>query len=139
MRLLFDEFDRQDTLHGLLRYLVHHKILIPVRARDKANQGQLQWHRPNRQTLANLLHHPIYAGAYRYGHRPIDPRKKQPGRPNTGKQVRSAEECLVLIRDHVPAYISWERFQATQRKPQGQPDQPRKLPSAATAPLCSVD
>jgi DNA invertase Pin-like site-specific DNA recombinase len=116
VRLLFDEFDRQDTLHGLLRYLVHHKILIPVRARDKANQGQLQWHRPNRQTLANLLHHPIYAGAYRYGHRPIDPRKKQPGRPNTGKQVRSAEECLVLIRDHVPAYISWERFQATQRK-----------------------
>ena len=38
----------------------------------------------------------------------------------------------MLIRDHVPAYISWERFQATQRKPRGQPDQPRKLPGRAT-------
>ena len=27
----------------------------------------------------NLLHHPIYAGAYRFGHRPVDPRRKQPG------------------------------------------------------------
>ena len=67
-------------------------------------------------TLQNLLHHPIYAGAYRYGHRPIDPRKKQPGRPNTGKQIRKAEECQVLIRDHLPAYITWERFQANQRR-----------------------
>jgi DNA invertase Pin-like site-specific DNA recombinase len=116
VRLIFDEFDRQDTLHGVLRYLAHHKVQIPVRARDKANQGQLEWHRPNRPTLQNLLHHPIYAGAYRYGHRPIDPRKKQPGRPNTGKQVRAAEQCEVLIRDHLPAYITWERFCANQRR-----------------------
>ncbi|HEV8177250.1 MAG TPA: recombinase family protein, partial [Gemmatimonadales bacterium] len=116
VRLLFDEFDRQDTLHGLLRYLVHNKVQIPVRARDKINRGELEWHRPNRVTLQNLLHHPIYAGAYRYGHRPIDPRKKQPGRPNTGKQIRKAEECQVLIRDHLPAYITWERFQANQRR-----------------------
>src|SRR5579871_2467830 len=33
VRLLFDEFDRQDTLHGLLRYLVHHHSQIPVRLR----------------------------------------------------------------------------------------------------------
>ena len=116
VRLLFDEFDRQDTLHGLLRYLVHHKIQIPVRARTKLEQGELRWNRPNRVTLQNLLHHPIYAGAYRYGHRPIDPRKKRPGRPNTGKQIRKAEECQVLIRDHLPAYITWERFGANQRR-----------------------
>ena len=116
VRLIFDEFDRQDTLHGLLCYLAHNKVQIPVRARDKANQGELEWHKPNRPTLQNLLHHPIYAGAYRYGHRAIDPRKKKPGRPNTGKQIRPAEECLVLIRDHLPAYITWERFQANQRR-----------------------
>src|SRR6266536_808491 len=84
VRLLFDEFDRQDTLHGLLRYLVHHQIQLPVRVRSGPRQGQLEWHRPNRATLSNLLHHPLYAGAYRYGHRAIDPRKKRPGRPATG-------------------------------------------------------
>jgi DNA invertase Pin-like site-specific DNA recombinase len=116
VRLIFDEFDRQDTLHGLLRYLVHHHIQIPVRARSGANKGQLEWHRPNRPTLQNLLHHPIYAGAYRYGYRAIDPRKKQPGQPHTGKQVHQPEDCAVLKRDHEPAYISWERFLANVRR-----------------------
>ncbi len=116
VRLLFDEFDRQATLHGLLRYLVHHQIQIPVRVRSGPRQGELEWHRPNRATLQNLLHHPLYAGAYRYGHRAIDPRKKQPGRRHSGKQVRPPEDCLVLKRDHLPAYISWDRFCANVRR-----------------------
>lgn len=114
VRLVFDQFDRQGTLHGLLRYLVHHGIQMPVRARSGVHQGQLQWCRPNRETLQNLLHHPIYAGAYRYGHRPTDPRRKQPGRPSTGKQIRRPEDCVVLLRDRLPAYITWERFEANQ-------------------------
>jgi DNA invertase Pin-like site-specific DNA recombinase len=116
VRLIFDQFDHQGTLHGLLRYLVHHQIRIPVRSHAGANKGQLEWRRPNRETLQNLLHHPTYAGAYRWGHRPIDPRRKQPGRPATGKQVRRPEECLVLIRDLRPAFITWERFQANQER-----------------------
>ena len=116
VRLIFDEFDRQDTLHGLLRYLVHHHIQIPVRIRSGPNKGQLEWCRPSRATLQNLLHHPIYAGAYRYGYRAIDPRKKQPGRPYTGKQVHQPEDCAVLMRDHEPAYICWERFLANIRR-----------------------
>ena len=116
VRLIFDQFDREATLHGLLRYLVHHGIRIPVRPHSGPNRGELEWRRPNRETLQNLLHHPIYAGAYRYGHRPIDPRRKQPGRPNTGKLIRRPEECLVLIRDRLPAYITWERFYANQER-----------------------
>jgi DNA invertase Pin-like site-specific DNA recombinase len=116
VRLIFDQFDREGTVHGLLRYLVHHHIQVPVRARGGVNQGQLQWSRPNRVTLQNLLHHPVYAGAYRFGHRPTDPRKKQSGRPGTGKLVRRPEECAVLIRDRLPAYISWERFCANRER-----------------------
>jgi DNA invertase Pin-like site-specific DNA recombinase len=116
VRLIFDQFDREGTVHGLLRYLVRNHLQIPVRARGRTKQGQLEWHRPTRPTLQQILHHPIYAGAYRYGHRPTDPRKKKPGRRNTGKQCLAAEDCLVLIRDRLPAYISWERFQANQRR-----------------------
>lgn len=116
VRLIFDQFDREATMHGLLRYLVHHQVRIPVRVAGGANKGQLEWRRPNRATLQNLLRHPSYAGAYRFGHRPIDPRKKQPGRPNTGKLIRRPEECLVLIRDRLPAYITWERFEANQTR-----------------------
>ena len=45
----------------------HHGIRLPVRPHSGPNRGQLEWHRPNRETLQNLLHHPIYAGYYRYG------------------------------------------------------------------------
>jgi DNA invertase Pin-like site-specific DNA recombinase len=116
VRLIFDQFDREATVHGLLRYLVHHQVRIPVRAAGGPDRGQLQWRRPNRATLQNLLRHPSYAGAYRFGHRPTDPRKKQPGRPNSGKSIRRPEECPVLIRDRLPAYVSWERFEANQAR-----------------------
>lgn len=116
VRLIFDQFDREATLHGLLRYLVHHGIRIPVRPTYGPNRGELEWRRPNRVTLQNLLHHPSYAGAYRYGHRPIDPRRKRPGRPNTGKLVCRPEDCQVLIRDRFPAYITWDRFCANRER-----------------------
>jgi Recombinase/Recombinase zinc beta ribbon domain len=116
VRLIFDQFDREATLHGLLRYLVHHGVRIPVRPGGGPNRGALEWRRPNRATLSNLLHHPSYAGAYRFGHRPVDPRRKQPGRPTPGTRIRRPEECLVLIRDRLPAYITWDRFCAHQER-----------------------
>ena len=130
VRLIFDQFDREATLHGLLRYLVHHQVRIPVRAAGGPNKGQLGWRRPNRATLQDLLRHPSYAGAYRFGHRPTDPRKKRPGRPGTGKLIRRPEECLVLLRDRLPAYISWERFEANQQRLAAN----RNLPSTPGAP-----
>jgi DNA invertase Pin-like site-specific DNA recombinase len=130
VRLIFDQFDREATMHGLLRYLVHHQVRIPVRTRGGPSKGQLEWRRPNRATLQSLLRHPSYAGAYRFGHRPTDPRKKLPGRPTTGKLVRRPDECLVLIRDRVPAYISWDRFEANQQRLAAN----RSLPTTTGAP-----
>lgn len=116
VRLLFDQFDRQRSMHGLLRYLVKHEIRLPVRPHYGANRGQLEWRRPNRETLQNLLHHPVYAGFYRWGHRAVDPRKQQPGRPGTGRTVRAPADCHVLLPDRCPAYITAERFQANQER-----------------------
>src|SRR2546426_9200743 len=116
VRLIFDAFEQQGSLHGLLRYLVAHDIRLPIRPHKGGNRGQLEWHRPNRMTLQNVLHHPIYAGAYRWGYRKIDPRKQQPGRPNTGKTLHPPESCEVFIKDRFPAYISWQRFEAIQQR-----------------------
>jgi DNA invertase Pin-like site-specific DNA recombinase len=116
VRLVFDQFDRQGSLHGLLRYLVHHGIHLPVRPHCGPNRGKLEWHRPNRETLQNMLHHPVYAGYYRHGHRALDPRRKVPGRPATGRTINKPEDCLVLLEDRCPAYISPERFWANQER-----------------------
>ena len=116
VRLIFEQFERQGTVCGLLRYLVQNQIQVPVRPIRREQRGQLQWRRPNRVTLQSLLHHPLYAGFYRFGHRAVDPRKKVPGRPQSGRTFRAAEECLVLLPDRLPAYISVEQFRANRER-----------------------
>jgi DNA invertase Pin-like site-specific DNA recombinase len=116
VRLIFEQFERQGTVCGLLRWLVREKVLIPVRPHQRSQKGQLQWRRPNRVTLQSMLHHPIYAGFYRFGHRAVDPRKKVAGRRQSGRTLRSPKDCLVLLPDHCPAYISPEQFWANQER-----------------------
>ena len=53
-----------------------------------------------------------YTGAYVYGWRPVDPRRKQAGRPDTGRVVAPVEEWLVLLQDRLPAYMTWEQYEA---------------------------
>jgi len=114
--LIFEQFARLGTIHGVLRYLVQHQIRVPQRVRSGPSTGELVWRRPNRTTLSNLLHHPIYAGAYTYGRRPTDPRRKQPGRPATGRLVAKPEDYQVLLPNRLPAYISWEQFERNRRQ-----------------------
>lgn len=111
IELIFTQFERLGTLNGLLQYLVRQQIQLPCRVACGAHQGELEWHRPTRATLSNLLRNPIYAGAYVYGRRATDPKRQQPGRPATGKTVTPVEQWLVLLKDRLPAYISWERFE----------------------------
>jgi DNA invertase Pin-like site-specific DNA recombinase len=116
IRLLFAEFERQGTIYSLLRYLAKNDIRLPIRPRYGPNRGQLEWRRPNRTSLTTLLHHPTYAGAYRYGYRYHDPRKRVDGKKSTGIVRIPLEECRVLIKDRFPAYISWEQFETNRQK-----------------------
>lgn len=114
VRLLFEKFAELGTVNRLLQYLVRHGIRLGIRPHYGPNRGNLEWWRPCRETLMNILHHPGYAGAYTHGRRPVDPRRKIPGRPATGRRVASWETCAVLIRDRHPAYITWDQFLANQ-------------------------
>jgi DNA invertase Pin-like site-specific DNA recombinase len=114
VRLVFEQFDRQGTVYGVLRYLVQHRLRVPVRPLTGEQRGQLQWHRPNRPTLHGILTHPIYAGFYRWGHRTTDPRRRHADRPRSGRVTRPLSECLVLLPGRCPAYISVEQFRANQ-------------------------
>jgi DNA invertase Pin-like site-specific DNA recombinase len=116
VRLVFEQFARRGSVNGLLCWLVRHDVKLPVRPHFGPNRGELEWRRINRVTLLNLLHHPIYAGAYRWGHREVDPRKKVAGKPASGRAFKSHEECRVLIHDRFPGYITWDEFEANQRK-----------------------
>ena len=116
VNLIFEQFEQLGSINAVLRYLVHNGIKLPVRAISGVHRGQLQWHRPNRQTLRNLLQHPIYAGAYTWGRRAVDPRRKVPGRPSTGRTVVTPEQCMVFLKDRCPAYVPWDQYQANRRQ-----------------------
>lgn len=119
VRLIFEQFERLGTVDGLLRYLVAHSIRLPVRSREGATKGELEWHRPNRTTLHNMFHNPIYAGAYAYARRQIDRRRQQPGRPGTGRVTTSPEQWPILLRDRRPAYITWEQYERNRLQLEG--------------------
>jgi len=116
IQTVFDKFDEWGTVNKVLRYMVRHEMRLGIRPHGGPSRGQLEWRRPCRATLLNMLHHPVYAGAYCYGRRPVDPRRKRPGHPHSGRTRVSADACLVLLRDRCPAYITWDQYEANQRK-----------------------
>jgi hypothetical protein len=114
--LVFAQFARTGTINAVLQYLVRRDIRLPVRVASGAQKGELQWRRPNRVNLSNLLRHPVYAGGYVYGRRPDDPRRKKPGQPSTGRMVAGPEQREVLFKDRLPAYISCAQYEGNQRQ-----------------------
>lgn len=90
--------------------------MMPVRPHFGPNKGQLEWRHPTRDLVNTVLTHPIFAGTYRYGHRQLDPRRKQPGKPHSGRVVMDPDDYHALIPDRCPAYISMERYERNQRR-----------------------
>ena len=109
MHMVFDKFDEIGSIYGLFHWLIQHDVQMPVRAHAGAKKGQLEWHRPSVSALAQVLRHPIYAGAYSYGRRPTDRKRKFSPGSNYRPWV-PMEQWKVLIKDRLPAYISWDQF-----------------------------
>jgi DNA invertase Pin-like site-specific DNA recombinase len=116
VRLIFEQFDRIGTINGVLQYLVTHDLRMGIRPHGGPMRGRLEWHRPNRVTLSNLLHHPIYAGTYVWGRHKIDPRRKRPDSARSGRVVVPPDQWEIVLHNRLPAYITWEQFQENQRR-----------------------
>jgi DNA invertase Pin-like site-specific DNA recombinase len=116
IRLVFALYDRFGTIGTVLRHLTNHGIRMPVRVPGGENKGELEWRRPNRPSLYGLLVNPISAGTYAYGLRPTDRRRHKPGHPKTGRRAPNLDNAAVVLPDRLPAYISWDRYQANQAR-----------------------
>jgi DNA invertase Pin-like site-specific DNA recombinase len=116
VRLVFDQFERLGTIRKVLAYFLENEIWLGIRPSTGPDRGQLQWRAPSHETLARILHHPIYAGYYCYGRRRVDARRKKPGRPSTGRVVVAPEQYVALLPDRCPAYITRERFEVIQQR-----------------------
>jgi excisionase family DNA binding protein len=135
IRLIFDLFERLDTIGKVMLYLVEHDIRMPARVPSGARKGELEWHRANRASLQDLFATPIYAGAYVYGVRPSDRRAY---RPSTGRRLWCAEEGDVFLCDRVPAYITWNQYRRNQAQLHSGRAAWTATPRAGSALLCGV-
>jgi len=111
VRLIFEQFDRIGTVGGVLKYLATQGIKLGVRVHSGPAKGELDWRRPNRQTLQQMIHNPAYAGVYAYGRRATDPRRQRPGHRGTGRIVVPREQWVACLKDRQPAYIPWEQYE----------------------------
>jgi len=130
VQLLFDKFKELGTLYGLFRYLVRNKIRLGMRIQNGPQRGELVWRRPALPTLNQVLHNPIYAGAYAYGRRPSSPRRSSTGQAQPGGRWLPPSQWTVLLRDRLPAYITWDQYLANQQRLR----QNRSMPGSAGAP-----
>ncbi len=123
------------AINGVLAHLVAHDIQLPRRVRAGAAKGELEWHAPNRFTLSAMLQSPLYAGAYAYGRRSVDPRRPKPGRPGMGQK---AGDPAVLIKDRWPAYIGWETYERNLEQVAANRSAERGIPRGGPALLAGL-
>lgn len=114
---VFDKFAEVGSIYRTFRWLATHKISLPMRLHSGPRKGELDWRRPTLVTVRNVLTHPIYAGAYAYGRFEYD--HKQTYCSPEGKRKRRLkpiEEWEVLIKDCLPAYITWGHYVENQER-----------------------
>jgi hypothetical protein len=87
---------------------------LPV---NKAVGGrfQLVWKLPSQSFVSDVLHNPLYAGAYVYGRRPTQVVISEGQAVKRQQGVRPPEEAKVFIQDHHPSYIGWTEYERNQQ------------------------
>lgn len=109
IRGLFDRLDAMGTLRQVL--LWYHQQQLPF-PRQRRRQGvtTIEWRLPDYQHLIRIVKNPTYAGAFAHGRsRSQTSVVGGRSRKTSGRRV-VMEKWSVLIKDHHPGYISWERY-----------------------------
>jgi len=114
--MVFAKFAELGSLTKTHAYLVANNVQLGLRVYKGPGKGRLVWKRPRRSALYNMFQHPFYAGAYAYGRCPFDPTRRVAGKPKSGRRNAPPEEWVCLLKDKVPAYISWEQYEQNRRR-----------------------
>jgi hypothetical protein len=96
MQLVFDKFATLGSIYGVFYWLRRHDIRLPARARTGAKKGQIDWRRPSTPAPAQVLRHPLQAGAYASGRRPTDPERRFAPKPGYRPWVPMAQWRVLI-------------------------------------------
>lgn len=114
IRLVFAKFRELHSARQVFLWLRAAGIQMPV-VRRNIDVYKVIWKAPAYHSVMQILHNPLYAGAYAFGRteqrtRITDGR----ARTTTGRR-KSQAEWSVLLQNHHPAYISWQEYEQNQQ------------------------
>ncbi len=131
---VFAAFAQAGSAYGVLGLFRDRRF--PSRAHDGGWSGELRWGRLNLSRLGRILHNPCYAGAYVSGRFRSQRVVAPDGTIKTKLIELPRAEWAVLIKDHHPAYISWEQFLANEQRLARNYTQGGQRPAREGAALC---
>ena len=109
IRSLFQRFESMGTLRQALLWYLQEQITFPRRCRQHG-VTTIEWRLPDYQQLLRILKNPTYAGAFAYGKSRAQTKiVSGRSRKSYGRRV-PLDQWMVLIKDHHPGYITWERY-----------------------------
>jgi len=117
IRTVFDRFEEMGTARQVFVRYREGNMKFPVR-RLRPHAQPVVWVQPRYRMIMAVLHNPIYAGAYVFGRtrtqHEVDP--DDPRRLKVRKRRVKLDEPAILIKDHHPGYISYEKLMEIQER-----------------------
>jgi DNA invertase Pin-like site-specific DNA recombinase len=113
VHLVFHKFEQRGSARQVLLWFHEEKVSLPAVGYDGKNQ--IYWKPPIYHTILSILTNPMYAGAYAFGRTEVRTKVSMGRARRTEGHRKPQDQWTVLIRDHHPGYITWERFEANQK------------------------
>jgi DNA invertase Pin-like site-specific DNA recombinase len=113
IRLVFEKFQQCGSARQALLWFREEGVTLPAVGYGERNQ-QIYWKLPLYHTILAILTNPMYAGAYAFGRTEVRTKVNMGRARRTEGHRKPRDQWTVLIRDHHPGYITWERFEANQ-------------------------
>ena len=105
--LLFSTFCRLKSAYGVVQYFTRNKIDVP----KKSHKGKPVWGKLTHGRVLAVLKNPFYAGMYTFGRYKSRKIIDDEGKIKTVLRKMPMEQWEVTIKDHHPAYISWDDYE----------------------------
>ena len=105
---VFACFEQTGSAFGVVGAFTDRRF--PARAYGGAWAGQLRYGRLTHSRAQTVLRNPAYAGAYVFGRRASRRRVDPDGSIHAKTTILPRDQWDVVIYDHHPGYIGWDRF-----------------------------
>jgi len=112
IRLVFALFEQYQSALAVVSHFAKQQLRFPTRHWGGACAGELEWVRLCHGRVLDVLHSPVYAGAYVYGRtqtRRHATSGEEPRIKGRTRRVKQEDWPIVLLERH-PGYITWDQF-----------------------------